>query len=270
MTNVQFTLSDFQLMPFKANIILTPNVNIQVSADSLIPNVPKKQWDDGTTVTFNCLPGIYIVNINGPQYNDESQQFVDFQTRKTPSKYSGKFTINVPETGGGTVNANTLIVDQCFTLPTSSFNVISASYATTAAYASSAGNATSASYAQKAGLPIVSTASYALSDGVPFSASFAHGYATTPNYVKTVLLCTNNDANTGIKVGQELDADCVFNEISIGDPIATTADHTSLYVTYDGVNGIYVIYPYNGVKMAFSSFSNFSVKIYWSMLGGNN
>ena len=45
MTNVIISLKDFQLDPFKASIIVTPNTSIQAYSGSLIPNVPKRQWD---------------------------------------------------------------------------------------------------------------------------------------------------------------------------------------------------------------------------------
>jgi len=44
---------------------------------------------------------------------------------------------------------------------------------------------------------------YPLTDGVALNVNFAHGLAAIPGYRRLALVCTTNDAGTGMTAGQE-------------------------------------------------------------------
>lgn len=122
MTNVLFNLKDFEFNILEARVILVPNVTPLAYSSSLAQGVPVIQFAcNGTTTFNNLLPSVYSVSVAG-------------------CNAVAPFFINVPETNGSTVNANTLVVSPSYTIPSGSFNVISASFAVTASYAKNGGS----------------------------------------------------------------------------------------------------------------------------------
>jgi hypothetical protein len=147
MTNVIINPSDFGSVPKDALIILTPNSNVKANGALTAVGTPLRQHTVGETTTFeNLVPDIYIVSVVGPNFIPP-------------------FYINVTETNGGTVNANTLIVDPTFNISPSVFNVISASFSTTASFAMNGGGSGS-------GSPLVTGSTYQITSSHSVTGSY--------------------------------------------------------------------------------------------------
>jgi len=113
--------------------------------------------------------------------------------------------------------------------------------------------------------PIAQSATYPLTDGTPLSANFAHGLSATPSFIRAVLLCTANDTGTGIPAGQEISMEEIFDGNDVALVFSYQADTTKIYLHYNGSAGSICCYPNNagGGINNFTSFTNFSLKIYW-------
>jgi hypothetical protein len=107
---------------------------------------------------------------------------------------------------------------------------------------------------------VMNSTAYALTNGMPLHVNFAHGLAAVPAYVRFVLLCTTNDLTSGINAGQEV----VPNVTQAGEIIFSYgADTTKIYLNYNGAIGSAAIIEWTGNLSAITSFTNFSLKVYW-------
>jgi hypothetical protein len=96
--------------------------------------------------------------------------------------------------------------------------------------------------------------------------TFAHGLSFTPR-IYPVLLCITNDAASGITVGEEISVDSVLISTT-GSVRSTTincgADGTNIYLNFGGSAANNTFTTWNGSSSkAFTSFSNFQVKVYY-------
>jgi hypothetical protein len=112
MTNIFFTISDFTTNTLGVKVFMAPNISPYASGNYTITGNPQVQYGSGTVTFNNVSAGVYNVRVSSGQSNTD-------------------FNINVVETGGQTINGNTLIITQTANIPTSSFNIISASFSTT-------------------------------------------------------------------------------------------------------------------------------------------
>jgi hypothetical protein len=114
--------------------------------------------------------------------------------------------------------------------------------------------------------PFKVTTAYPLTDGTPAEFTFAHGLGSVPSYVNLVLVCTTNDAVSGLTVGQVIDAEtCDAGAAGPYMEFIARRDATNIYLIYAGDNGSDVNIPVaSGGGNAFTSFSNFSLKAYYA------
>jgi hypothetical protein len=98
------------------------------------------------------------------------------------------------------------------------------------------------------------------------NATFAHGLSFTPR-IYPVILCITNDVSSGINVGTEVSVYSFLTAAGGGlraMVIACGADGTNIYMNYSGVPGGTAQIAWGGVSAkAFTSFSNFQVKVYY-------
>lgn len=112
---------------------------------------------------------------------------------------------------------------------------------------------------------VMNSANFALFDGTAQTRLFAHGLAAAPAYVRMVLSCTTADSNSGLTVGKEVDlgSSTLIDLINSNTVFAANADSTNICLSYSGDAGTNVGIVVNGLNKNFSSFSNFSMKVYW-------
>jgi hypothetical protein len=93
--------------------------------------------------------------------------------------------------------------------------------------------------------------------------SFGYGLAAVPSFLRAVLLCTTNDAVTGMVAGQEVGIEAVLNYSVPATIFGVVVDSANIYLTYDGSDSSDTTVAVFGVIRPPSSFSNFSLKVYW-------
>jgi hypothetical protein len=116
------------------------------------------------------------------------------------------------------------------------------------------------------GTPIVTqSAVYPLTDGAALNVNFAHGLSAIPSYLRGALLCTANDVLSGCVAGQEYDLDGVFDSNNNQSAFGVSANATKIFLTNDGTNlsGAGASICVNGAGKNFTSFTNFSLKVYY-------
>jgi len=115
--------------------------------------------------------------------------------------------------------------------------------------------------------PVTQSAAYPLTDGAIMNINFAHGLSPTPSFVRAVLLCTAPDTNSGIISGQEVPIETVFSDATSVSPFSAGADAKNIYVNYDGESTAggnqFIHVLWGGSVNQFSSFNNFSLKVYY-------
>lgn len=110
---------------------------------------------------------------------------------------------------------------------------------------------------------VMNSTQYALTDGTPLNVNFAHGLAAAPAMMDLRLLCTTNDAGTGMVAGQEIKSYCWFDAINLQFDFSIGADATKIYVNYTGDGGTNMRIDWNGGLKAPTTLNNFALKIYW-------
>lgn len=113
---------------------------------------------------------------------------------------------------------------------------------------------------------VMNSTAYALTDGTYLAVNFAHGLGHVPAFVRAVLICTINDTNSHIVVGQEVAIESVIApSISPGPQMvfSTAADVTKIYLSYTGIIGNETLITVLGDGLPVSSYNNFSLKVYW-------
>lgn len=94
--------------------------------------------------------------------------------------------------------------------------------------------------------------------------SAAHGLSAKPSQVRAVLVCVTNDANSGYKVGDEVDPPAIGNAKQVPQFGANATNvFASTTLTPVGSEGTYqVVQKDGGGPIAPSSYNNFRLKFY--------
>lgn len=98
----------------------------------------------------------------------------------------------------------------------------------------------------------------------------AHGISSIPKKVRAVLICTVNDASSGLVVGQEMDVTSFFDPGDGVSAFSVTADATNITVgasvpIVGAEAGIFLDAPGGSGFVNVTSFNNFRLKIYASL-----
>lgn len=105
-------------------------------------------------------------------------------------------------------------------------------------------------------------------DGVSTAYTVAHGLGAIPPQVDVVLLCTANDASSGMLIGDSVDLHSVFNTAFIVPSFNIIRNATNIIVTTPnealvGNEGNYFVNTRTGGGPAqITSFNNFVLKVY--------
>lgn len=109
---------------------------------------------------------------------------------------------------------------------------------------------------------ISSTPQLQLTDGVSSNQVFAHGLSQPPSYCAMWLLCTNDDAASGLVAGQLIQAAPVWSVVQSCTEFIVITDNVNITIGYLGDLGSLTYIPGNPVNV--SSWSNFSLFAYFS------
>lgn len=93
----------------------------------------------------------------------------------------------------------------------------------------------------------------------------AHGLGAKPSFVRLVLVCIVNDANTGLTVGKEEDVVSIFSPSNGTSAFGFSSDATNVYIgSLDILVGNETEYNFviSGNVTPPSSFNNFQLKVY--------
>lgn len=106
-----------------------------------------------------------------------------------------------------------------------------------------------------------------ITEGTRINQSFLHGLGGPPNFILTYLLCTTADAASGLVPGQGIPFDGQSLLDLAGAPaFGIVVDATKIYVSYTTLTaggGNFNI-AYLGLTKSLTSFSNFSLSIYYN------
>ena len=105
-------------------------------------------------------------------------------------------------------------------------------------------------------------AQYPLTNAASLNVSFSHGLGHTP-ICRAVLLCTANDTSSGLTVGQEIGIESFVLYATSQTIFSVTANSTTIYLSFTGTGGSGVVVSLAGAGKNLSSFSNFSLKVYY-------
>ena len=104
---------------------------------------------------------------------------------------------------------------------------------------------------------------YPLTDGVALNVNFAHGLAAIPGYRRLALVCTTNDAGTGMTAGQECDAQAVWDGDENVIAFNSVADNSKIYLSKTPCLSNAMSMTLNGVMKLPTSMNNFSLRVYY-------
>ena len=260
MTNVQFQITNAEGQPL-TSLIGSPTEEQRVE---LYPQTYPFN-NNGTIVDADILT--FIPDVNG-----------QFTCSLTPMVYKGNimgdssptpFYINVPNSSSAVNAADCIVIPTCSLNPaTVAYSVQqsnalflpmngTASYATTAAYASNAGSAPSY---------VSGLYAFGQSGSVDYI-EVSHSLENTPSYANLVVVCVSDDATSNIKAGDEVPANQWMDTIDSAPAFSFGANHSTLWATTaltgaDYPDGIAVVTKISGGAGAISSVSNFKLKFY--------
>jgi hypothetical protein len=101
-----------------------------------------------------------------------------------------------------------------------------------------------------------------LVDGIPLSLAIGHGLGVTPSLVRMVLYCSVADASSGFTIGQEIEANYIWEYAQNAPAFSVSANAANLFITYDGTTGSHCYFG-KAQNRAFSTMSNFKLKVYY-------
>lgn len=105
---------------------------------------------------------------------------------------------------------------------------------------------------------------FTLQESVAFSGTVTHGFGAVPSFVRVVMVCLVNDADSGIVAGQELDIASVYNSPLVGMQFSVYADSTTIKVFGLAAAGSDLTVVNFGVQKVFTSLNQFAIKVYYS------
>jgi len=111
------------------------------------------------------------------------------------------------------------------------------------------------------GFSMTNTTNINLTDG-SMSVTIPHGLSATPALVRMVLYCNANDAESGFTVGQEIEANYIYDYNQNAPAFSVSANAADLFITYDGATGSQCALG-NAQNRHFSLMSNFKLKVYY-------
>ena len=114
---------------------------------------------------------------------------------------------------------------------------------------------------------VMNSTTYALTSGTGLNTTFAHGLAVAPAFLRAVLLCTTADTASGAAIGDEIPCELLLYDEAQYQPsgiFSFGANGTVIYLTYTGyATYANVHFAWLGAIKMITSFSHFSLKVYW-------
>lgn len=104
-----------------------------------------------------------------------------------------------------------------------------------------------------------------LGNSAGLNVNFPHGQPIAPAFIRTVLLCTAPDADSGSLVGDEIEIVSILDQNNTCVPFTVGADAVKIYAFSTGPTGTTTQISgwRNGTLATFGNFNNFSLKVYW-------